>query len=135
MKFLIDANVLSESSKPAPNPKVWDWLEAHETDSVIDSIILGEVLVGIQLLPRGRRRSKLEKWIAAIEQKVVCIPWDARCGRRWAALVAEMHAAGTPMPKLDSMIAATALVHGLTLVTRNTQDFVKAGVKVFNPFE
>lgn len=74
MKFLIDANVLSESSKPDPNPKVQDWLEAHETDSVIDSIILAEVLVGIQLLPKGRRRSKLEKWIAAIEPNVVCIP-------------------------------------------------------------
>lgn len=135
MKFLIDANVLSESSKPVPNPKVQDWLEAHEIDSAIDSIILGEVLVGIQLLPRGRRRSKLEKWIAAIEQNVACIPWDAQCSRRWAALVAEMHAAGTPMPKLEGMIAATALVHGLTLVTRNTQDFIKAGVKVFNPFE
>ena len=66
--------------------------------------------------------------------KLTCLPWGAATGLRWAKLLADLRAAGEAMPIKDSMIAATALVYGLTVVTRNVRDFKKAGVKVIDPF-
>jgi predicted nucleic acid-binding protein len=69
-----------------------------------------------------------------VAETIDCLPWDADVARRWARLVADLRRKGKPMPLLDSMIAATALTHGLTVATRNTDDFKRAGVKVFDPF-
>ena len=134
MKFLVDANVLSEPTKVAPEPNVVDWLRRHERDLAIDPIILGEVRFGILLLPKGKRRSRLERWFDAGVRKLQCLPWEAESGLRWAELLASLRASGRAMPIKDSLIASTALVHGLTVVTRNRADFEKAGVKVVNPF-
>jgi predicted nucleic acid-binding protein len=134
MKYLVDANVLSEPTRPAPNTKVVDWLAANEADLAVDSIILGELHIGVLLLPRGRKRSQLEQWFERVAQTVNCIPWDAAISRRWAPLVADMKRKGETLPLLDGMIAATALQHGLTVVTRNTRDFKKTGVGVVDPF-
>ena len=135
MKFLVDANVLSEPTKAVPEPNVVEWLRRHERDLAIDPIILGEVRFGILLLPRGKRRTRLERWFDAGVRKLYCLPWEAESGLRWAELLASLRASGRAMPIKDSLIAATALVHGLTIVTRNRADFQKAGVKVGNPFE
>jgi len=134
VKFLVDANVLSEPTKVAPEPNVVDWLRRHERDLAIDPIILGEVRFGILLLPKGKRRSRLERWFDAGVRKLQCLPWEAESGLRWAELLASLRASGRAMPIKDSLIASTALVHGLTVVTRNRADFEKAGVKVVNPF-
>ena len=134
MKFLVDADVLSEPTKAAPEPKVVDWLRHHERDLAIDPIILGEVRFGILLLPNGKKRSRLERWFDAGVRKLYCLPWEAESGLRWAELLAYLRASGRAMPIKDSLIAVTALVHGLTIVTRNRADFEKAGVKVVNPF-
>src|SRR5688572_4830309 len=134
MKYLVDANVLSEPTRPAPDPKVVDWLAANEADLVVDSIILGELYVGILLLSRGRKRAQLEQWFERVAHTDNCIAWDATISRRWAGLVADMKRKGEPLPLLDGMIAATALQHGLTVVTRNTRDFKKTSVDVLNPF-
>ena len=77
MTYLVDANILSEPTKPAPDPKVVEWLIANEADFVVDSIILGELLVGILTLPAGRKRARLEQWIEAVVQTIDCVPWDA----------------------------------------------------------
>ena len=134
MKYLVDANVLSEPTRPAPDPRVVDWLRRHEREIAIDPIVLGEIRFGIHLLPAGRRRRGLEKWFDAGVQRIHCIPWDAATGLRWARLVADLRAAGQAMPVKDSLIAATALVHGLTVATRNARDFGRCGVRVVDPF-
>lgn len=134
MKFLVDANVLSEPTKAAPDHRVVDWLRRHERDLAVDPVILGEVRFGILLLPKGKRRTRLEQWFSAGIQRLHCLPWEAETGLRWAELLAALRVSGRAMPIKDSLIAATALVHGLTVATRNDQDFEKAGVKIVNPF-
>ena len=134
MTYLVDANVLSEPTKPAPSREVIEWLSANERNLVVDSIILGELCVGILALAPGRKRQQLEQWFDELLQTVVCLPWDAATGRRWAKLVVDLRRRGKKMPLLDGMIAATALQHDLTIATRNTRDFRKAGLKVFDPF-
>jgi len=135
MTYLVDANVLSEPTKPAPIGKVIDWLTANERNLVVDPVILGELHVGILVLPCGRKRTQLEQWFEQVAQTINCLPWDAAISRRWAALVADLKRKGETMPVLDGMIAATALQHGLTVVTRNTRDFRKTGVTVLDPFD
>jgi predicted nucleic acid-binding protein len=134
MKFLVDANVLSEPTKPAPDPRVVEWLRANESELTVDPIILGEVRFGILLLPKGKRRTRLERWFAAGVQRIECLTWEAETGLRWAALLARLRVAGRAMPTKDSLIAATALVHGLIVATPNRADFETAGVKVIDPF-
>ena len=134
MTYLVDANVLSEATKPAPDSKVVQWLRRNEREIAVDPIILGEIRFGIHLLPTGRRRGRLERWFSEGVAKVVCLPWDAATGLRWAKLLADLRGSGLSMPIKDSLIAATALVHGLTIATRNAHDFQRARVKVVNPF-
>jgi predicted nucleic acid-binding protein len=134
VKYLVDANVLSEATTPAPNTAVVEWLRRHESDLVVDPIILGEVRYGILRLPAGKRRANLERWFAAGVSQLECLPWDTDAGLRWAELLARLRRSGQAMPIKDSLIAATALVHGLIVATRNTSDFRKAGVKVTDPF-
>jgi len=134
MRFLVDANVLSEPTKPAPDPKVVHWLQAHEPLLVVDSIVLGELCLGVFALPRGRKRTRLEQWLEALSATVDCLPWDGVVARRWVALVVELKQKGRSLPMLDGMIAATALAHGLTVATRNKRDFERAGVAVVDPF-
>ncbi len=134
MTYLVDANVLSEATKQVPDVAVIDWLRNHEREIAVDPIILGEIQFGILLLPKGKRRLRLERWFAEGVGRIHCLPWEAATGLRWAKLLAALRAAGNAMPIKDSMIAATALSHGLTVVTRNSRDFAKAQVRVVNPF-
>jgi predicted nucleic acid-binding protein len=134
VKYLVDANVLSEPTKPIPNPRVLDWLRAHAADIAVDPIILGELRFGILILPKGKRRSELERWFDAGAGRLQCLPWDGATGLKWAELLARLRATGKAMPIKDSMIAATAAVHGLTVVTRNHTDFSKAGLRIVDPF-
>ena len=135
MKYLVDANVLGEPTRPAPRPAVIAWLRRHERTIAVDPVILGEIRYGILLLPRGRRRARLEQWFAEGVRKLQCIPWEAETGLRWAELLARLRASGRAMPVKDSLIAATALANRLTVVTRNVTDFEKAGCPVIDPFE
>lgn len=134
MKFLVDANILSEPTEPAPNPRVVEWLRANEPDIAVDPIILGEIRFGILLVPKGKRRVRLEQWFAAGVQQLQCLAWEAQTGLRWAALLAGLRVSGRSMPIKDSLIAATALVHELVVATRNRADFETAGVNVIDPF-
>jgi predicted nucleic acid-binding protein len=134
VKFLVDANVLSEPTRAAPDATVIRWLRRNEKEIAVDAVILGEVRFGILLLPSGKRRSRLDRWFREGVQRIHCLPWEAATGLRWAELLASLRRAGRAMPIKDSLIAATALVHGLTVATRNRIDFEKAGVRVVNPF-
>jgi predicted nucleic acid-binding protein len=134
MTYLVDANVLCEPTKPQPETRVIEWLQRHEREIVVDPIILGEIRFGIHLLPPGNRRRRLERWFEEGVRRIHCLPWEASNGLRWARLLADLRAAGRAMPVKDSLIAATALVHGLVVATRNTRDFENAGVRVADPW-
>ena len=134
MRYLVDANVLSEPTRRAPDINVVEWLRRSEREIAVDPIILGEVRFGILLLPRGRKRSNLERWFNAGVGRLHCLPWDAETGLRWAQLLARLRTLRRAMPIKDSLIAASALVHGLTVVTHNRTDFENAGVRIIDPF-
>ena len=134
MTYLVDANVLSEPTKPTPNGKAVDWLTANERNLVVNSIVLGELSIGVLSLPAGHKRTRLEQWFNAVMRTLECLPWDAAAARRWARLVVDLRRKGRAFPLLDSMIAATALEHGLTIATRNVDHFEPTGVKTVNPF-
>jgi toxin FitB len=135
VKFLVDANVLSEPTRAAPDAGVVRWLRRNEREIAVDPVILGEVRFGILLLPAGKRRKRLERWFSEGVQRIVCLHWDAAIGLRWAELLASLRRSGRGMPVKDSLVAATALVHGLTVVTRNRTDFEKAGIRIVDPFD
>jgi len=118
VKYLVDAHVLSES-KP---------------DIAVDPVVIGELRFGILILPKGRKRAALERWFDAGVRRLHCVPWDADTGLKWAELLARLRATGQAMPIKDSLIAATAMVHGLAVATRNRADFAKAGVRIVDPF-
>ena len=134
MTYLVDANVLSEATKPQPDARVVGWLRQHERELVVNPVILGEIRFGILLLPVGRKRQRLEQWFTSGVSRLRCLPWDIATGLRWAELLADLRRGGQAMPVKDSLIAATALAHGLTVATRNVDDFAAAGTPLVNPF-
>jgi predicted nucleic acid-binding protein len=134
LSYLVDSNVLSEPTRPDPDTGVVAWLRAHERELAVDPVILGEIRFGILLLRRGQRRQRLERWFDEGVRRIHCLPWEATTGLQWAELLADLRARGRSMPIKDSLIAATALTHGLTLVTRNRRDFEPAGVSLLDPF-
>ncbi len=76
MRYLVDANVLSEPTRPDPQPGVADWLRRHERSIAVDPVVLGEIRFGILLLPRGKRRAKLEQWFDEGVRRLLCLPWE-----------------------------------------------------------
>jgi predicted nucleic acid-binding protein len=134
MKYLADANVLSVPTKPLPDPRVIKWLRAQEREIAVDPVILGELRFGILILPKGRKRAALERWFDAGAGRLHCLAWDSDTGLKWAELLARLRRAGKAMPIKDSLIAATAAVHGLAVATRNRGDFMNAGVQIVDPF-
>jgi predicted nucleic acid-binding protein len=134
VKFLVDANVLSEPTRASPDTGVIEWLRRNEREIAVDPVVIGEVRFGILLLPAGKKRSRLERWFDEGIQRLLCLPWETQTGLRWAELLASLRSQGLAMPLKDSLIAATALVHGLIVVTRNRSDFERAGVEILDPF-
>ena len=134
MRYLEDVNVISEPTKPQPDAGVVAWLRRNEADLVLDPVVLGEIRLGILLLAAGKRRAALESWFDLGVERMVCLSWDAATALQWAALLARLRKKGEVMPLKDSMIAACAATHRLTVATRNIADFKKAGIPVVDPF-
>ena len=134
MTFLVDANILSEVTKAEPHSAVVEWLRRHEPRLAVNGVVLGEIRFGILLLPRGKRRDRLQQWFEEVVSQIHCLPWEAKTGLRWAELLADLRRKGLAMPIKDSLIAATALEHDLRIVSRNRRDFELAGLQVLNPF-
>lgn len=134
MKYLVDANVLSEATKPKPAAAVVDWIIRHDQELAVNPIVLGELEYGILLLPAGRRRTRLLDWFEAGSQRLNVIDFDASTAHVWAKLLADLKRKGKAMQIKDSLIAATARQHHLVVATRNEAHFRDAGVKVVNPF-
>lgn len=134
MRFLADSNILSELTKPAPDSSVVEWVRANEAEIVLSAVVLGEIEYGILRLPPGPKRRLLHQWFTQRIRTLNVLDFDAPTASKWAELLAKLNRNSTPMPIKDSLIAATALRHDLTVVTRNTSDFARAGVPIFNPF-
>lgn len=134
MKFLVDSNVLSEVTKQSAAASVIEWLTVNESDLAVNPIILGELEFGILKLPAGRRKTQLREWFNQAPNRLRVLDIDTDTSQIWATLLAKLSRKGRSMPVLDSLIAATALQHNLTIATRNTGDYQFAGVEVLNPF-
>jgi predicted nucleic acid-binding protein len=134
VKFLVDANVLSEATKAVPSEAAVDWLRRHEHVVAVNTVVLGELEFGILLLPSGRRRKRLESWFSNVVEILPVVDMDRETARVWAALLARLRKKGRAMPLKDSLIAASALQHGLAVATRNSGDFAHCGVKLVDPF-
>jgi tRNA(fMet)-specific endonuclease VapC len=139
MKYLLDTCVLSELVTKQPNAQVVDFIDSLDSDDVYISVItIGEIVKGIEKLPKSRRKQELHAWLkedllSRFQGKIIPIDEDVIVA--WGFLTVRAEAAGRPMPAVDSLIAATAQVNGLTLVTRNVDDFNPSGVEILNPWE
>ncbi len=137
MQYLLDTCVLSELVKPAPEPAVLGWMAQRQEHALfVSAMTLAELQRGVAKLPASRRRSELTAWLEKLEigfeDRV--LPFTQSTGQSWAAMCARAEATGHTMAAFDSIIAATAVEHGLTVVTRNVRDFAPAGVVVLNPW-
>lgn len=137
MAFLLDTCLLSEVWKPSPNPGVLAWLGASIEEELYLSVLsLGELRKGIDRLPPGRKRERLARDYVALRSRFSSriLAVDEIVAERWGALSAEAARLGRQVRVVDGLIAATALVAGLTVVTRNVDDFVATAVPVIDPW-
>lgn len=138
MAYLLDTCVLSELAKARPDPGVVRWLEeADETRLYLSVVTLGELEKGIARLPASARRTRIERWVrqelaARFEGRLVDV--DRKVAERWGAISGASEARGVPLPVIDALIAASALTHGLEVVTRNTADLERCGARCVNPW-
>ena len=138
--FLLDTNVLSEFNRRGePNPLVKQWLEAADTGSLYASVLtLAEIRFGVELLPPSKRRTQLEQWLDRDLPDWFAgriLPVDKAIADRWGFLRAQAQVKGRPLSVVDGLLAATALQHSLTIVSRNLGDFAVVGLAVVNPWE
>jgi toxin FitB len=138
VNFLLDTHVVSEWAKPRPDAGVVAWLAEADEDRVFISVItLAELRRGIERLPGGARRDRLDRWLsqrvpARFEARVLSV--DAETADGWGRVMARGDAGGRPVGTMEAFIAATAERHNLTLVTRNVSDFDVLGIRLFNPW-
>ena len=135
MSWLLDTNVVSEVRKPSGDPRVKAWFESVDGRALhVSVLLLGEVRQGIERLWQRdpAAASVYERWLAGLQHEVAdrIIPISAAIAEAWGRLNAPR-----PLPAVDGLLAATAMVSGLTLVTRNTRDVAGTGVALLNPFE
>jgi toxin FitB len=139
VSFLLDTNVLSEGEKLRPDPGVVAWIDQTEESLIFVSVIsIAEIRHGIQRLANGSRRTRLERWLrdnltARFKGRILLV--DERIANVWGEIVAERDVLGRPIGVMDAFIAATARVHGLTLVTRDAADFAPSVASLLNPWQ
>ena len=135
MSYLLDTNVLSELRRKRPDVGVVDWFSRRPASTLYLSVLtLGELRKGIKGVADIGRRTALTDWLETDLPNFFAgriLPVDALVADRWGRLMAE---AGRPLPAIDSLLSATAALHGLTMVTRNTRDFVGIGLELINPW-
>lgn len=139
MSYLLDTNVISEATKKYPDARLQDWLAAQPNESLFLSVItIGEIRHGLLLLDDGKKRRALLRWLGGKIKSLFAgriLPVDIAVMERWAQLQATSGKTGRRLPVMDSLIAATALTHNLTLATRNIADFKAARVALLDPWQ
>lgn len=139
MNYLLDTCVISELAKSRPNQAVVDWVIRQDASRFfISSLTLGEIQKGISKLPASAKKDELQAWLERdVRERFFSqtIAIGANEALQWGEVQAIAETQGKPMPMVDSLIAATALFHGMTLVTRNARDMEASGVALFNPWE
>lgn len=139
MKFLLDTCLISELVKKEPNAAVLKWLDERDEQNLFLSILtLGEIQKGISRLSTGVRKDDLQTWIEhdlieRFEGRILDL--DLEMALIWGKLPGEAELKGEKLPVMDSLIAATAIAHGLVVVTRNVKDIERCRARVFNPWE
>jgi len=138
MSHLLDTSAVFEIVKPTPDSAFIEWLTQSDEETLFLSVLtIGELEKGIAKLTDGKRRTRLQSWVrrdlvARFAGRLLAV--ELQVAERWGALVGESERKGVPLPVIDSLIAATCLVHGLTAVTRNRTDFERCGVECFSPW-
>ncbi|ESY46396.1 PIN domain-containing protein [Mesorhizobium sp. RSR380A] len=138
MRLLLDTNVLSEVTRPAPVARVLGWLDELDEDrSFISVVSIAEIRRGVSLMDEGRKREALAEWLARdlpqrFEQRV--LPVDDAVALAWGDLMGFGKHRGRGLSSMDGLIAATAIAHELTLATRNTKHFEGFGLELFDPW-
>lgn len=139
MNFLLDTCVISELIKTRQNQNVIDWINSCTEDSLfLSSLTIGEIQKGISKLPTSKKKNTLQNWLdknlfTRFNRRI--LPIDSLVAQKWGEILSFSEKNGFKLPAIDSLIAATAIVNNLTLVTRNTKDMVQNGVSLYNPWE
>ena len=149
--FLLDTNCISELIRSNPEPRVMDWMRSADESLLYLSVLtLGEIRKGAAILPQSKRRTHLESWLefdlqVRFSGRILVIDYavaDADLLRRayavadrWGLLAAEAKREGKALSAIDGLLAATALQHGLTIVSRNVNDFASTNAPILNPWE
>ncbi len=136
--IILDSNVLSEVMRPSPAMQVLHWMAAHPTGELFTTTITqAEILYGLELLPKGRRRTALQSAVEAMFEEDFAgriLPFDGAAARMFAKIAAARRALGRPITQFDAQVAAIASSRGAAVATRNTGDFEHCGVTVMNPW-
>lgn len=138
MNYLLDTCLISELAKSKPDEKVVDWvLSENETGFYVSVLTFGELHKGIEKLPESKKKEELRSWIEdelknRFQNRIIGI--DMRVSILWGKIQCIAEKKGKLMPAINSLIAATALAHDLTVVTRNVSDMEQSGVRLLNPW-
>lgn len=139
MNILLDTNVISELVRKQPNNQVINWIDSHNESSLYLSVItLGELMKGISKLRDNTRAKQLEHWVYhdlthRFEGRILTL--DASVMGRWGRIQGHAARDNYTLPVMDSMIAATAIEHNMIVATRNTEDLIRCGADVINPWD
>lgn len=136
MSFLVDTNVFSEQLKPKPDSQVIDWIQENEANLYLSTVSLGEIRRGIERFDEGKRKRQYQHWLTQLSETMRgnILSYNRSVAHVWGQMQAAMEREGFAASAFDGLIAATAIRHGLTLVTRNTRDFQHTGATLLNPF-
>jgi len=137
--FLVDTNIPSELTRERPDARVASFLQRTDKQSMFLGVMtIGEICKGIAALPASHKRTSLQAWLDSDVRTWFAgriLPVSEEIAEHWGMLAASAKQRGTPLAVVDGVIAATALHHGLTLVTRNLKDFANLGIDLLNPWE
>src|SRR5947208_16207406 len=137
--ILVDTNVISDSSRPRPEPSVRRWYSAQRpTDLFICAPVLAELRYGVERLPEGKRRTHFEAWLRGIENEGFSdriLPFDRRAAHEFGRILHRRTSGGRQIKTMDALIASIAIAENATLATRDVADFADLGIEIVNPFE